>query len=151
MNVFRLNLKYLLEKFGVRQAQVGLFIGKSQNSISNWINNVSVPDLRDLVGISQFFGVSIDAMTFEDLAKANLITTEHLEAFRTNNKRRTIRLNASGKPIAQAYYTRVADSDFVLNESEPGIGQSILTQLKNMEKKLDMIQAGKFRSDSRLR
>lgn len=139
MNYFSANLKFLLRKFDVTQAQLALHLNRSQNSVSNWSNAQTSPDLDDLVGMYQFFGISLDALVFTDLQKGNLITEQHLKDFKRNGNQ--IR-NPIGnrKAISKEYFGSDSIQDQVLNEPDPVVNWAIMGQFKQVHEKLDQLR-----------
>lgn len=67
-NYFSSNLKKLLKVKGVNQQNLANFVGVKQTSISNWINEVSSPDVNDLLKIYQYLGIdSLDNLILKNL------------------------------------------------------------------------------------
>ncbi|MBL7745978.1 MAG: helix-turn-helix transcriptional regulator [Chitinophagaceae bacterium] len=131
------NLVFLLKKFGATQAQLAIYTGVSQNSISNWVNDVSSPNVAALVKLYQFFGISLDALVLTDLENSDIDFTEHIEAFKESG-------NAGGKatgktmPVAKAYLTADTGSSIV-SEPDPVANWAIMGQFKEVHRKLDVL------------
>lgn len=56
----RANLIRLRKASGHSQADVGRYVGKSENAVGSWEQGLSLPDLVTLVKLSKYYGVSID-------------------------------------------------------------------------------------------
>ncbi len=131
------NLVFLLKKFGATQAQLAIYCGVSQNSISNWINEVSSPNVPALMKLYQFFGVSLDALVLTDLENSDIDFTEHIEDFKESG-------NAGGRatgktiPVAKAYFTGDTGSSIV-SEPDPVANWAIMGQFKEVHRKLDVL------------
>jgi transcriptional regulator with XRE-family HTH domain len=116
------NLKYLLKKFGVNQTELAVYINRQQTTVSNWINGISVPDVDDLVKIYHYFGFGIDALVLMDLRKSKLVTDKYIARFQK------LRGQNPGEKNT-------------LEEPDPVFNQSVLGQLKQLDDKLDKLQA----------
>ena len=80
-NYFASNLKKLLKIKGVNQQQLATFVGVKQTSISNWINEVSSPDIDALLKIYQYLGIeSIDDLILKNLETENVKLDKRLDS-----------------------------------------------------------------------
>lgn len=138
VNYFSKNLRYLIKRFDITQAQLAFQVGKGQNTISNWINGNSSPDLDDLLVLYQFFGVAIDYLVLEDLEKGNLIPESHVEKMKNNGKGNR---NLSGNLIQQNKRVLYSGNQQVteVSEADPVSLWAILGQLKNIDQKIDLL------------
>jgi len=116
------NLKYLLKKFGINQTDLAIHIDRQQTTVSNWINGISVPDVDDLVKIYHYFGFGIDALVLMDLSKSQLVTDKYVVNFKKLHNGDDAAKNTMEEP------------DAVFN-------QTVMGQLKQMDDKLDNLQA----------
>lgn len=73
MKYFAKNLIFLRKKTRTNQTQIASAVNKRQSTIANWENEDSEPDLTDLIGINQYFGISLDDLVFTDLSSVHLI------------------------------------------------------------------------------
>jgi transcriptional regulator with XRE-family HTH domain len=139
VNYFSSNLKYLIKKFATNQEQLAFHVNKKQTTISNWINEISVPDLRDLVKIYQYFGISIDALVLSDLSNGKVVTDEHVQEFKRNGK---VIGKVLGKvrAVSSAYFVDEEGLTNVLNEPEDVLTGAIMGQMKIMDGKLDILR-----------
>lgn len=144
MNYFKKNLRFIIKKFDTTQARLAFQMNKSQNTISNWINENNYPDLEDLIKINRIFGISIDALAYTDLESGNLITESHIEDFRKNG-------NVTGNPIgnlkavSKEYFKAENQEVTLVNERDEAGQWATITILRKMDEKLDflVLSAGK--------
>jgi len=116
------NLKYLLKKFGINQAEVAMHIDRQQTTVSNWINGISVPDVNDLVKIYHYFGFGIDALILMDMSKSQLVTDKYITRF---------------KKLHSNYNSPAMN---ILEEPDAVFTGSVHDQLKRIDSKLDNLQ-----------
>lgn len=139
MNYFKENIKYLLDEFDVSQSQLALQIGKKQQTVSNWVNGSSEPDVTDLLEIHHFFGISIDALVKERLKNGKIVTEAHIQDFKRNGK--ILRKNLGKvKPISKGYFEEEDESIRTLNEPDPVANWAIMGQFKIINEKLDQLR-----------
>ncbi|WP_113885790.1 MULTISPECIES: helix-turn-helix transcriptional regulator [Cytobacillus] len=62
-----MNLKILRLKKRLRQKHVAKAIGVSRNAISNYERNSNVPKKSNLEKLAEFYGVSVEDITEEDI------------------------------------------------------------------------------------
>lgn len=125
----------------VSQEQLALQAHVRSTTISNYINSVSDPGLKELVAICQFFGISLDAFVFENFETGKVITEEYVDYFKVNGK-------ANGKLIGKGtgkYITNYSHETAPLstvNEGESTMLWAVLNTLKQMDGKIDLVRAG---------
>lgn len=139
MNYFAKNLKFLLGKFDVTQTQLSFHLDKGQNTISNWINKVSAPDIDSIVLIYQFFGITPDGLILMDLEDGNLITDHHVEEFRRNGRLKS-KVTGNLKPVSTSYLAVDDRGLSVVNEPDPVANWAIMGQFKQVQEKLDQLR-----------
>ncbi len=61
------NLRHLRKKSSQNQDDIAFLVNKGQTTIGNWENGVSEPSLGDLLIISNYFGIPVDALLKSDL------------------------------------------------------------------------------------
>ena len=61
------NIRKIREENDISQRELGEVLHVTKQTISNWENGKSYPDLQTLVAISNRYGVSLDVMLKEDL------------------------------------------------------------------------------------
>jgi transcriptional regulator with XRE-family HTH domain len=64
------NIRHLRKKLSKNQGEIAELVNKGQTTIGNWEKGVSEPSLGDLLILSNYFGVSLDALLRTDLADA---------------------------------------------------------------------------------
>jgi transcriptional regulator with XRE-family HTH domain len=69
MNNFGKNLRYLREKNDHTQDDIEIFIGIKKTTWSHYENGKSEPSMERLIQISNFFGVTLNELIVDDLAK----------------------------------------------------------------------------------
>jgi transcriptional regulator with XRE-family HTH domain len=70
MNFLGKNIYHLRTISSQRQSDIALLVGKGQTTIGNWENGVSEPSIKDLLVISNYFGIPVDILLRSDLAEA---------------------------------------------------------------------------------
>src|SRR5215475_2966906 len=66
------NLRYLRKQMSKTQSEIASLIKKGQTTIGNWENGISEPNLDELLVISNFFDIPLDALIKVDLAESNM-------------------------------------------------------------------------------
>ena len=78
------NLIYLRKSKDLTQSQLAQELNYSDKTVSKWENDDAVPDIKTLIAISEFFGVSLD-----DLCKTDLSTYKPKEVLQPKIRRFT--------------------------------------------------------------
>jgi transcriptional regulator with XRE-family HTH domain len=73
MNFLGKNLLHLRTNSSQRQADIALLVDKGQTTIGNWEKGVSEPCIRDLLILSNYFGIPVDILLRSDLAEAHRV------------------------------------------------------------------------------
>ncbi|WP_252898234.1 helix-turn-helix domain-containing protein [Apilactobacillus ozensis] len=58
----------------VSQSEVAKYLHVSRNTISNWENERSYPDIDSLVKISDYYNVSLDTLLKEDIGMKDYLS-----------------------------------------------------------------------------
>ena len=66
------NLRHLRKQSARTQSEVASLIQKGQTTIGNWENGISEPSLNELLIISNYFDISVDALLKFDLAESQV-------------------------------------------------------------------------------
>lgn len=74
--IFSYNLKYLLEKNGIRNVELAKHLGVSKSAISNYISGASIPKLKTIANIALFFDVGVDDLLKDYLDKPRVKINE---------------------------------------------------------------------------
>jgi DNA-binding XRE family transcriptional regulator len=141
MNFLSKNLKYLRKRFAVSQEQLGLQVEKRQTTIGNWENEVSEPNVKELIVITNYFGLSLDDLILSDLEKSNLITEEVISLFKRNGN---LKGNRIGNPIGKkpTNYEPANTGLSTANEGQETLLFAVLNTLRQMDGKIDTVRAG---------
>lgn len=136
MNFFATNLKYLRRKFDVMQSEIALQVKKRPNTVGNWENGVSEPNINEINILRNFFGISADILLFTELEKGNLIKDEDVRNFKAKG-------NLNGNPIGNLMDQNsgnIEDGQHRLragNEAEELTMWVVLKELRQMSQKID--------------
>jgi transcriptional regulator with XRE-family HTH domain len=65
------NLRHLRKQLSKTQSEIAKLIKKGQTTIGNWENGISEPNIDELLIISNFFDIPIDALLRTDLSEAH--------------------------------------------------------------------------------
>lgn len=136
MNYFPKNLKYLLKRFGIKQGELAIQVKKKQTTISNWINEVSEPDVSQLLLIHHYFGISLDALVKTDLEKTKVVTDNHIEDFRRAGKT-SREVPGKTRPVSKQYFIEDDPKQSIVSEPDPVANWAVMGQLKQIHEKLD--------------
>ncbi len=74
------NLLRIREENGLTQQEFGQLVHVTRQTVSNWENGKSYPDLQSLITISDRYGVSLDLLLKEDLELVRRIDRERKAA-----------------------------------------------------------------------
>ncbi len=138
MNNLAKNLHYLVKRFDTTQAELASFADVSQNSISNWINEISYPSAPVIILIHQYFGISTDALLLKDIEKSKLITDAHVEEFKRLGK--TGREAGKVKSISKEYFKGNDGEESTVSEPGSVASWAVMTQLKQITEKIDELK-----------
>src|SRR5947209_7649911 len=67
MSIFSKNLRYLRKKGDHKQEEIALLFNKRANTVGNWENEKSEPNLTELMQLGQFFKVSVEDLLHTEL------------------------------------------------------------------------------------
>ena len=76
MNFLGKKLRHLRRQSAKTQSEIASLIQKGQTTIGNWENGISEPSLNELLIISNYFDISIDALLKTDLSGATIPDTQ---------------------------------------------------------------------------
>jgi transcriptional regulator with XRE-family HTH domain len=66
MSVFSNNLRFLRKKGNYNQEEIAILFHKRANTIGNWENGRSEPNLAELTALGKFFNVSMEDLLHSD-------------------------------------------------------------------------------------
>ena len=94
MNFLGKNIRYLRKRSAKTQTDLARLIKKGQTTIGNWENQISEPNIEELLLISNYFEVPVDTLLKVDLLKAENREEEERELnSRMANERTTDEAN----------------------------------------------------------
>jgi transcriptional regulator with XRE-family HTH domain len=76
------NLKYLREKKGITQEELSADFEVCQHSIGYWENADRTPDIKTIVRLAEYFGVSLDELVLKDLTPPKPMQARNLKYLR---------------------------------------------------------------------
>jgi transcriptional regulator with XRE-family HTH domain len=129
MNLFSKNLRYLRKKGNLNQDEISVLFNKRANTIGNWENQKSEPNLAELVELGRYFKVSIQDFLHTDLEKDSL--QQEPEAGSTESPLRKIQTYSIQEPVVST-----------ANESNPDAFWLILRELRALTEKVDSLASG---------
>ena len=80
------NLKFLREQMGIRQDEMAKKLDVSRSAIGNWEKNKRNPDIRMIIRLAEYFGVSLDDLVLKDLAPPTALYAKNLRFLRTKQE-----------------------------------------------------------------
>lgn len=71
MNFLGKNIRHLRKQSAKTQSEIAALLRKGQTTIGNWENDVSEPNLEELILLSNYFDIPLDILILKDLAAAS--------------------------------------------------------------------------------
>jgi transcriptional regulator with XRE-family HTH domain len=138
MSLFQKNLKYCRKRFGISQEELALQVKRGQSTVGGWENNVSEPNIDNLIMISDFFGVRIDELLRVDIEQGKLITELMVSEFKHNGK---VSWKGIGKLMTgkQVNYTPSKHPVSVINEGEQSMIWVVMRKLEEIKESVDKL------------
>ena len=92
-----------------------------------------------MILIHQFFGISVDALIFQDLENGKIVTDEHIAEFKRNGK---VTGKVSGKvlPISKGYLNGSERAELTVNDPDNLAHWTYMGQFKQISEKLDQLR-----------
>src|SRR5579863_268814 len=114
------NLRHLRKQSSRTQSEIASLIQKGQTTIGNWENGISEPSLNELLIISNYFDIPVDALLKIDLAE-------------------TQGPSSRSTGIPRAYLPNDKEP---LKAEEPGNAMAfVLKEIKDMQQKIEQLTA----------
>ena len=83
-------IKTLRQNMGLSQEELADAIYVTRQTVSNWENDKSYPDIKSLLMLANFFGVSLDILVKGDIEKMKEITQNDIKKLRLMGKTMTV-------------------------------------------------------------
>lgn len=139
MNFFSKNLKYICKLFAVRQEELALYLDVSQTTVGNWQNEKSQPNASDLIGIKQYFGISVDDLLELDIEKGKLISEEMVSNFRGKGNLKGKGIGKLNRQNVSKNYDSTASMD-TASDVDTTTNWLLLNELKSVSLRLARVE-----------
>jgi transcriptional regulator with XRE-family HTH domain len=130
MSIFSKNLRYLRKKGNHNQDEISTLFNKRANTVGNWENQKSEPNLTELMKLGEFFKVSI-----EDLLHTDMERKSHHPVSES-----AISATSAMPPIKSYPIHEPVNS--VAREGSPDAFWLILHELRAIDEKVDLLVSG---------
>jgi transcriptional regulator with XRE-family HTH domain len=129
MSLFSKNLRFLRKRGNHNQDEISILFNKRANTIGNWENQKSEPNLAELMKLGEYFKVSIQDLLHSDMEKqADLPVLETSFA-------------GASRPMIRSHSIQESEGGIV-RESSPDAFWLILRELRAIGEKVDMLVSG---------
>jgi len=129
MSLFSKNLRFLRKKGNNNQDEISILFNKRANTIGNWENQKSEPNLGELIKLGEYFKVNIQDLLHTDLEALYFQQTPEMQS-----------TEASGQ-IIQSYPLQEPVISMA-NEGSQDAFWIILRELRAMNEKVDILVSG---------
>jgi transcriptional regulator with XRE-family HTH domain len=126
MSLFSKNLRFLRKKGSYNQEEISILFNKKANTIGNWENQKSEPNLAELMKLGEYFKVSVQELLHTDL---------EAQSFQQNSGPIT------DKTIANSKAFPVQEPVNSISEGSEDAFWIILRELRAMNEKLDLLSS----------
>ena len=123
MSLFSKNLRFLRKKGNYKQEEIAALFNKQANTIGNWENQKSEPNLAELQKLSEYFRVDAQELLNNDLES---------QSFRQSKESGTIGFQSDSNQIEEALKT-------FANDGSQDAFWVILRELRLVHEKLDLL------------
>lgn len=134
MNNFALNIQILRKSTGKKQEEIAASAGFGRSTWGNYESGTSVPNLADLIRISQFFGVTLTQLVEEDLSNDVALIDK------MGDSKLSVKSSPKGSGIGSSNDENSAKSH-LLNEAEQAYLLSRDVVERRLKEKDDIISA----------
>ena len=115
------NLRHLRKQSSRTQSEIASLIQKGQTTIGNWENGISEPSLNELLIISNYFDIPVDA-----LLKVDLVENQAMQIPRAYDSSRAYPLS---------------EKEPLKTEDPSGAIAYVMKELKDVRQKIEQINA----------
>lgn len=130
MNLFSKNLRFLRKKGNHNQDEISILFNKRANTIGNWENQKSEPNLAELMKLGEFFHVSVQDLLHTDMEnQPETPVPETISA-------------TQAKPFVKSQSIRDVISGTTAKEGSPDAFWMILRELRAIDEKVDLLVSG---------
>jgi len=129
LSLFSKNLRFLRKQRGLNQEEISRLFHKGANTIGNWENQKSEPNMEELLKLGGYFDISISELLQNDLEKKFLF--QQAEKQQLNDL-------PSEVPPRQAFPQEPSRNNGDLHAS-PDIFWLILRELRAVNERLDLL------------
>jgi transcriptional regulator with XRE-family HTH domain len=123
LSLFSKNLRFLRKQGAYRQEEISALFSKQANTIGNWENGKSEPNLTELIKLGEYFRVSVQDFLNRDLES---------QSFRQNKE-----------PVPVGFQSDSNRTEEILNPISSDGGQDafwlILRELRSVHEKVDLL------------
>jgi transcriptional regulator with XRE-family HTH domain len=138
MSLFSKNLRFLRKRGNHNQDEISILFNKRANTIGNWENQKSEPNLAELMKLGEYFKVSIQDLLHSDMGK--LSDTPVMEKLSDPPVMETPSATLS-RPMIKSHFIQEPVSG-AARESSPDAFWLILRELRAIGEKVDSLVSG---------
>jgi transcriptional regulator with XRE-family HTH domain len=138
MSLFSKNLRFLRKKGNHNQDEISILFNKRANTIGNWENQKSEPNLAELMKLGEYFKVSIQDLLHSDLEKQSEYPVRE-----QRSEPATMEAGSAGisRPMIRSHSIQESEGGMV-RESGPDAFWLILRELRAIGEKVDKLVSG---------
>lgn len=126
MNLFSKNLRFLRKYRQLNQDEIAALFNKRANTIGNWENQKSEPNIAELMKLGEYFEVQLSDLLHTDLERKMMINSPD----RANTVPSKSQTNIKEEPFSSLDNEGVNDSFWL-----------ILRELRSVNEKLDVLSS----------
>jgi len=126
MNLFSKNLRFLRKYRQLNQDEIAALFNKRANTIGNWENQKSEPNIAELMKLGEYFEVQLSDLLHTDLERKMMINSPD----RANTVPSKSQTNIKEEPFSSLANEGVNDSFWL-----------ILRELRSVNEKLDVLSS----------
>jgi len=138
MSLFSKNLRFLRKRGNHNQDEISILFNKRANTIGNWENQKSEPNLAELMKLGEYFKVSI-----QDLLHSDMERQSEPQVMEKQSDPPVMEAGSTGfsRPMIKSHSIQESLSG-TFRESSPDAFWLILRELRAIGEKVDMLVSG---------